>query len=210
MTSVDQAVCITRHGHRIDADKPQWGAAAKNPYDPWLSPEGIQQAKDLAKRLRTESITCIYSSPFLRTLETTHYLALELGIPVRIEHGLSEWLNADWFKFQPALLNVEQAKARFANIDSDYKTAVLPKFPETWEQCYARCAATAWKIVESYSKDIVLVGHGASVHATAQGLVGNNVEMQPWYCSLTKVVRRAGHWALEINADIAHLTKPAK
>ena len=37
-----------------------------------------------------EGVTCIYSSPFMRALQTAHQVANVLDLPVIIEYGLSE------------------------------------------------------------------------------------------------------------------------
>ena len=37
-----------------------------------------------------ENVTCIYSSPFMRTLQTAHQVAQVLDLPVLIEPGLCE------------------------------------------------------------------------------------------------------------------------
>lgn len=202
----NQTVWIARHGSRIDTEIPDWDSKAQNPYDPWLSPRGIQQAHDLGRRLRSESIGCIYSSPFLRTIETANILARELGVRIRIEHGLCEWLNGEWFRFRPQVMSAQQAKERFPVIDTSYHSCTAPGFPETWEQCSHRCAKTAWALAEQHPTSILLVGHGASVVAAAQGLSGCDTPMEPWYCSLTKVVRMEKGWVLELNADVSHLT----
>lgn len=61
----DHSIWICRHGNRIDFVDPSWKGS-----DPYLSPDGIIQAKETGKRLKDENIQHIFASPFFRTVET--------------------------------------------------------------------------------------------------------------------------------------------
>ena len=97
-----QVVWICRHGNRIDFVDPAW--RGHNGDDPHLSPDGVVQAQETGKRLRGEGIRYIFSSPFLRTVETAHYIAEAIDVPIYIEEGASEWLNPEWFSALPAFI----------------------------------------------------------------------------------------------------------
>ena len=91
-----QIVWIARHANRLDFVNPEWFNTAERRYDPPLSDDGIEQAKLLAKRLKGVGIRHIFASPFLRTVQTAHAVSETIGVPVKVEAGLSEWLNAEW------------------------------------------------------------------------------------------------------------------
>lgn len=55
-----------------------------------LSEEGIEYAKELAKRYKTCGVTKIYSSPYYSTLETVSYFCEESRLPVNVENALYE------------------------------------------------------------------------------------------------------------------------
>lgn len=58
-----------------------------------LSPEGKEQARKVAKRLKELSIDFIYSSPFLRTKQTAEIISKEFGLPVEYWQDLHEVLH---------------------------------------------------------------------------------------------------------------------
>jgi hypothetical protein len=69
-------------------------------------------------------------------------------------------------------------------------------------------------LAEEFPKDILLVGHGASVVGATMGLVGATaqLEVNAVLCCLVKVVRPAPEqpWVLELNGDTSHLSKTEK
>lgn len=56
-----------------------------------LTQKGRQQAHDLAQALEGQSISCIYSSPVLRALETTVIVANHLCIEYEVTEALREY-----------------------------------------------------------------------------------------------------------------------
>jgi broad specificity phosphatase PhoE len=48
--------------------------------------------------LKKEKIAHIFASPFLRTVQTANAVAEMLNLPIKLETGLSEWLNPVWGK----------------------------------------------------------------------------------------------------------------
>ena len=118
-------VVVVRHGERLDYVSRDdlgvnWTAQADRPYDPPLTEHGKEQALKLGQhlvgeleRLGIPPITAIYTSPFLRCLQTS--LSAREGLssmpntdstsstasklpPVRVEYGLSESFNNSWFR----------------------------------------------------------------------------------------------------------------
>jgi len=202
-TRSEQVVWICRHGNRIDFVDPTWREA--NGHDPHLSPDGVIQAQETGKRLAGEGIRRIFSSPFLRTAETAHHIAEALDVPICIEQGVSEWLNLDWFAAPPILVPPRELAKRFPRIDSHYKSAVIPHFPETDEQALAREERTVHLLIERYRENLLFVGHGHSVTGLAQALLGAPDDIHCGLCGLIKLVHRDGHWEMELNGDTTHL-----
>lgn len=75
-----QYLVVMRHGERIDEVDKAWGASSDRPFDPWLSPKGEEQAKDVAARLKKFNFQHVYISPFYRTIQTARFAAEGLGI----------------------------------------------------------------------------------------------------------------------------------
>lgn len=202
-----QTVWIARHGNRLDFVNPEWFNTATRPYDPPLSDDGVEQAKQLGQRLAEEGIAHIFASPFLRTVQTANEVANCLDLPIKLESGLSEWLNPKWMGTTPERLPLEALQERFPRIDSSYTSRVMAHYPETSEMVLQRTAQTVQRLIDEFSDDILLVGHGASVVGCTQGLVKGMPEVRASLCCLVKLVRQEQEWVLELNGDTSHLSK---
>ncbi len=204
-----QTVWIARHANRLDFVNPEWFNTAERPYDPPLSDDGFVQAQQLAKRLAGESIAHIFASPFLRTVQTAHVVAEALDLPVKLESGLSEWLNPEWFPAMPQRLSPETLKALYPRIDLSYVSRVPALYPETDEACLRRAGETARRLAAEFPEDILLVGHGASVLGGAMELGGSAAQpdLKVSLCCLFKFARQGQKWVMELNGDTSHLSE---
>lgn len=203
-TGTEQIVWICRHGNRIDFVDPSW--RGRNGDDPHLSPDGVVQAQETGRRLKGEGIRYIFSSPFLRTVETAHYIAEEIEVPICIEQGASEWLNPEWFSTAPALMSPQDLAQRFPRVDPSYTSVIVPHFPETDAQALARERKAIRFLTERYPGPLLFVGHGHSVTGLAWGLLDTLDEVHTGLCGLVKLVHRNSHWTMELNGDTTHLT----
>lgn len=203
-----QTVWIARHANRLDFVNPEWFKTAERPYDPPLSDDGFLQAQQLAKRLAGAGITHIFASPFLRTVQTAYVVAEALAKPIKLESGLSEWLNPEWFPAMPQRLSPEALKALYPQIDLSYSSRVLPRYPETEEECFKRTRATVRQLVTEFPEDILLVAHGASVLGSVMELGGFTTppDLQVSLCCLFKFVRYSQEWVMELKGDTSHLS----
>lgn len=202
-----QTVWIARHGNRLDFVNPDWFNTAERPYDPPLSEDGIVQARELGERLGGENIQHIFASPFLRTVQTAHQVAQILDLPIKIEAGLSEWLNPEWMRQEPERLSLEELHQRFLCIELGYRSRVIPHYPETNENVLERTAKTARQLTTEFGENLLLVGHGASVVGTTWGLVPGKPEVNASLCCLVKLVRYQQKWVMELNGDTSHLSQ---
>ena len=99
---------IARHGHRHDYVDADWFNKPERPYDPLLSEDGLFQAQELGERLQSEQIVHLFSSPFLRAVQTAHHAAEALDLPIKLEAGLSEWHNSEWMSDMPERLSTDE------------------------------------------------------------------------------------------------------
>ncbi|MBN3947897.1 MAG: histidine phosphatase family protein [Nostoc sp.] len=206
---MSQIVWIARHANRLDFVNPDWFLTAERRYDPPLSDDGRVQAQQLAKRLKRENIAHIFASPFLRTVQTANAVAEVLNLPIKLEIGLSEWLNPAWMTEEPERLSTPALAQLFPRIDTSYTSRIAAKYPETHEKVRERSGQTARCLATEFiPEDILLVAHGASVLGAAMGLVGEiaKTEVKASLCSLVKVVREEPEWLLELKGDTSHLT----
>lgn len=205
---MSQTVWIARHGNRLDFVNPAWFNTATRRYDPPLSADGLVQATELGERLKQENISHIFTSPFLRTIQTANEVAQILNLSIKLEAGLSEWHNPEWMTESPETHPQDFLAARYPLIDWCYQSYFLPQYPETELDVNQRTKATIKQLVTKFSTNILIVGHGASVWGATQGLVPNTPMFKVALCCLTKIVRDANHnWRLDFGGDTSHLTQ---
>lgn len=204
-----QTIWIARHGNRIDFVNPEWFNTAERRYDPPLSDDGVVQAYQLGQRLKGQGIAHIFASPFLRTVQTANQVAEALDLPIKLESGLSEWLNSAWMTAMPERMSMDALTELFPRIDTSYTSRVVAEYPETREQALKRAGVTARLLADELQEDLLLIGHGASVLGATMGLVGGiaETEIKANLCCLVKVVRQDSEWLLELKGDTSHLTQ---
>lgn len=185
----------------MDFVDPNWKG-----FNPPLSPDGVVQAQETAARLVGENIQHIFVSPFLRTIETGHHIAEALGLPLKVEFGVCEWLNPEWFGAFPQFPSLESLLPQFPRLDTDYNSVGYPTCPESWEQCMERCRKTARALLEQTDGNILVIGHGATVEGLARGLSQCTDTISTGLCSLTLLRENSGVYTLELNGDTSHLS----
>ena len=205
---------LARHANRQDFADPDWAATADRPHDPGLSPDGIEQAKQLGRRVSALDVDRIVSSPFLRTVQTAHLVADTTAHRVELEPGLGEWLNEDWFDAPPDTRSPATLADQFASVDPAPSEPPCrePTYPESKHQALARLGATGACLADRYADEtLLLVGHGITVQGVLHGLVGTDVPDPGCpLASLTKVERREGTWTIALRNDTSHLENGAR
>lgn len=204
-TNGRQNIWLCRHGNRIDFVDPSWKGD-----DPHLSEDGIVQAKETGLRLKGEGIQHLFTSPFLRTVETAYYIAEALDLPIKIEHGASEWLNPEWFSKRPNHMSPDELFKQFPRIDKSYRSVVMPRYPEGSEEAFVRAGEASRMLSDTFREDFLVIGHGHSVTGMAKGFMGSDCQIFCSLCSLVKVVRQNGCATLELNGDVSHLSEGEK
>ncbi|RUT06139.1 phosphoglycerate mutase [Dulcicalothrix desertica PCC 7102] len=207
---MSQIIWIARHANRLDFVNPDWFLTAERRYDPPLSEDGFIQAQQLANRLKGEKIHHIFVSPFLRTVQTAHAIADVLNLPIKLETGLSEWLNPDWMDEEPQLHPVRELVKFYPRIDASYTPIIAARYPETRAQVRARAGQAARCLATEHSpENILLVAHGASVNGAVMGIAGESIYQaeKVRLCSLFKLVRQYPEWWIELKGDTSHLTE---
>lgn len=205
---MSQTVWIARHGNRLDFVNPEWFNTAIRRYDPPLSDDGLTQAAELGQRLKSENISHILASPFLRTIQTANEVAKVLNLPIKLEAGLGEWYNAAWMSEAPETHPPDFLAQKYPSIDWSYQSSVHPQFPETQEEVNLRTATTVVQLVAMFTTDILIVGHGASVFGATKSLVPDAPDFDVALCCLTKIVQKPDQsWNLEFYGDTSHLSQ---
>jgi broad specificity phosphatase PhoE len=192
---ITRAIWLARHASRRDFDDPHWGERAPRPHDPPLSAGGQRQALAMADRLAGESVTHVFSSPFLRCVETAAPIAERLGLAIELEAGLSEWLNVEWFSGPLELLPAAELSRRFP-VDVGYRSRGAARYAENGTEALERSGKTARLLAAEFDGSLVMVGHGASVLGVMAELLGVDVRQMkdPAYGSVIELVQSDGRW----------------
>ncbi len=187
-------IYVTRHG-QPDLDQISWEANPDIPLcDPVLTKKGRIQAKHLGKFLKQKNFKgIIISSPYRRTLETAQIVAEQTNSVITIEPAIQEVVTKNGFpEFEG--LNIKQIQQKYNNVsrDCDMNYPWFSQGPETLEEVKNRVAPLIARLLKS-DTEVLLVGHGASVHAFKEMLLKNafdrNVsEKHNWNCSLSSYI----------------------
>jgi len=200
-------IWIARHANRQDFADPEWAETADRPHDPGLSPDGVEQARQLARRVTALDVDRILSSPFLRAVQTASPAAEALDQPLYLEPGLGEWQNPDWFASAAETLSPSTLADRFGPVRTNHDPCRTPDYPESRHASLARIGATGRCLAERFSDEtLLLVGHGMTVLGVLHGLIGSDVPDPGCpLASLTEIVRRDGTWKIRTRNDTTHL-----
>jgi len=203
-----RSLWIARHGNRQDFVDPDWHATADRPHDPGLSPDGVEQARALGRRIASLSVDGIVASPFLRAVQTAQQVADLATHTVRLDPGLGEWHNADWFETSPDPLPADTLAERFERVVPDHEPCLHPSFPEPKADAFDRIGRTAQCLTERHpDASLLLVGHGITVQGVLHGLLGDVPDPGCPLASLTHLVHEGTHWRLAMRNDVSHLER---
>ncbi len=208
-----ETVYIVRHGQRQDSVDPDWESHADRVHDPGLTDHGKWEAWRVGRRFADagHQFAGIYASPFFRTVQTADEICRELEAPFRLEAGLGEHLNPDWFDRDPERLPPETLAEWFSPLRLDHDSLVTPQFPETGLEAEKRAGRAARALVAAHDGDgegpLLFVGHGLTVGGVTRGLVGTTDGVDAPLCGVTKISRSDGDdWTLEWSGDVSHLS----
>ncbi|KAF7347792.1 PGAM-domain-containing protein [Mycena venus] len=203
-----ETIYIARHGFRMNWVNSNWKNETGLPRDPPLAVFGVSQAQEVAEYFLTlpeaQRPTAIFSSPYYRCLQTSKPVSNALGIPVYVEHGLSEWYSpvAPGTGLHPRPGSAASLRAYFDEIDADAWASIWypPRVGEDVAEVHARTAGFLDAFVPEVERAcpggrahtrILLVSHAATTIALARALVGDPaLPMRAGCCSLTEVVRK--------------------
>ncbi|SMH34315.1 MULTISPECIES: histidine phosphatase family protein [Cyanophyceae] len=199
---------FVRHGNRLDFVQPAWFTTALYPYDPPLCPAGHHQAQELGDRLAPETIHHIFTSPFLRTIQTSYYCAQRLNLPLKLEPGLGEWQNPHWMTRPPLTHPKAFLRQNFIHIDWRYQEKYLPDYPENAAQVQRRTIKTLKQLLKSYSGNLLLIGHKIPLGICLNYLLGTDQTISPDVCALNQLVNLGDRWLWQRQNETDFLTDP--
>ncbi|KAK9816577.1 hypothetical protein WJX72_002145 [[Myrmecia] bisecta] len=188
-----QLLVVMRHGQRIDEITPGWSAEAKRPYDPYLSPKGEQQARDVAAKLKQFDIKRVYISPFYRCLQTAMFAMEGVKVPAKdwtVTTSVGEFMNPgimvkkggsvppghinNWFwekgNTLKEHLSLKLPKEIFSQINIGQDR--FGRFPENLANSRKRYIRAFQAIAdEADGENVLVVTHGDAVNASVSRLM---------------------------------------
>jgi 2,3-bisphosphoglycerate-dependent phosphoglycerate mutase len=130
-----------------------------------LTKTGLENAIKLVPDLKKENINKIYSSPFIRTLQTIYPYSKEHDIKINIEYGLSELHNEEIIAKKAVGISLPEYLAESFNYNPEYKTLIKPTdiiYPEKDKHAQTRIKRVLRKIIQDNNNsnhNILIVTH---------------------------------------------------
>lgn len=139
-------------------------------------------------------------------------VARSKGLPIQLEWGLGERLEAAWFSGFPKLPTPRQRQQdECPDVNPDYQSHVIPQYPETPEEMLHRVAQTMDFLTQHYGPNILLVGHGASTAGVRTHLNAEKTEvwaeLAAGFCCHYEFIYTGGRWEKVSNDSQSHLAK---
>ena len=130
-----------------------------------LTKEGLNNAEKIANLLNNHKIDVIYSSPFIRTLQTIAPYLKKTNKKINIEYALSEIHHEDIIPKKAHGMYLPEYLAEKYNYDSTYKSFMKPtdiKYPEKFAHVDRRVKKLLKELFNRYfttDTSILLVTH---------------------------------------------------
>ncbi|KAE9411086.1 phosphoglycerate mutase-like protein [Gymnopus androsaceus JB14] len=198
-----ETIYIARHGFRLNWVTTTWESPTGLAKDPPLTAFGVSQAQELADHFLSldedQRPTMILSSPYYRCLQTSQPTAKALGLPIYVEHGISEWYSpvTPGTGLHPRPYSASDLKSYFEEIDPEAWSSIYypTRKGEDVDEIHERCSIVMSDLVSEVEtrftnhKRILLVSHAATVIALARALAKDKeIPMRVGCCSLTELV----------------------
>jgi broad specificity phosphatase PhoE len=130
-----------------------------------LTKLGLEKSNNLVNIINECKINKIFSSPFIRTLQTIDPFVRESKLPVNIEYGLEEINHEDIIPKKAAGITLPEYLAEIFNYNPNYKSHIKPSdinYPEKTEHVQKRVKRLLRNILsENFPSEdnILLVTH---------------------------------------------------
>jgi len=219
-------IYVLRHGFRLSWVTDNWTSVTGLPRDPPLAAFGETQAQEVAHHFQSlpveERPTAIFSSPYYRCIQTSKPIAQALGLPIFIEHGISEWYSpiVPGTGLHPRPASATSLQAFFPEIDDSWSSVWYPsRKGEVVDEVHKRTAGFLEAFIPEVERRmpathsrILLVSHAATIITLIRELAGDReLAVRVGCCTLTDIKRKAdrkevlGAWTVKTLATGNHL-----
>ena len=118
-----------------------------------LTSLGLNNAINLINYLDTCNINIIFSSPFIRTLQTIHPYSTKYNFKIHVEYGLSEIHHEDIIPKKAVGIILPEYLGEFYNYNCNYKSIISHtkiKYPEKYTDVIKRIKIILTHIINQY------------------------------------------------------------
>jgi len=153
-------IILVRHGETV------WNKEGRyqGHQDVALSPEGLKQAQQVAKRLAHEPVVAVYTSDLQRAAQTAQIIAQEHGLPFFALTALRELHFGEWEG-----LRHEEIRARYWEIHEQWfldPFKVRVPGGESAGELQARAKTVIQEIIKKHQTGaVVIVAHGGTIRS---------------------------------------------
>ncbi len=150
---------LVRHGETEWVRQGRYQGSSDIP----LNRRGILQARAVAKVLKEEKPTVIYSSQLLRTHQTAHEIAKTCRKEITVDKRLNELCFGDWEGHQHVRIHQKFPKASIAWYEAKWNSC--PPGGESLKSLDRRISSFLTDLSQHYSTDSthILVSHGGPI-----------------------------------------------
>ena len=154
-----------------------------------LTKEGLENAVKLIEVLNKEKIDTVYSSPFIRTLQTIYPYCKYKNYKINVDHALAEIQHPHIIPVKSYTITLPQYIADQFNCNENYKSTLDPNnhtYPETEANVASRTKTFVSKIIKDFIDtdcNIILVTHQIVCNSILKKITKNmkNIDITPSY-----------------------------
>jgi len=173
-----------------------------------LTPEGLEQAQALGRRLAAHPFTALYSSDLGRAEATARIIGKATNQPLRLDHRLRE---RNLGVLQGLLLH--EAREQFPDAYALFRHGGIDEIVPGGESTRQRCEEITGCISDlaerHHGEQIVVVTHGGSLSCLMRYVLGLRLDAPRRFsrpnASWNVFVRLEDNWFLETWGDVSHL-----
>ena len=130
-----------------------------------LTKKGLDKSLKLSDTLNKIKVDTIYSSPYIRTLQTVYPYTKKTNLPIKLDYSLTELYQNDNIPKKSYSITLPEYIAENFNYDQNYTSSIKPtdiKFPEEIKNFKKRVKNFLLDLIKNNyksNKNILLVTH---------------------------------------------------
>ena len=149
-----------------------------------LTKNGLENSNELIKYLEKEKINTIYSSPYIRTLQTIYPYSKKYNIKPKLDYSIVELYQEDNIPKKSYQITLPEYISESFNYDQEYNSLMLPsnvEFPESISDFSKRIKKFLKNLIRynyNSDKNIILVTHQGVIDMILNSISKKNKEVK--------------------------------